>query len=124
MDFWTTQTFIALLNKCSNRVPKIIEINDGQCVVKAVTIAVQPDDNGNVLHFGAKSEDTHEKTFQNFKIFVGSNDNTYQLQNSQGIYTPDKLAFLFLTQLKKLIEECYFKRIQGFVDWLPKIHVQ
>ena len=100
------------MNEGSNREPEIIEINDGQRVVKAIATAIQLDENGNILHFGAKalskSEDAPERTFQNFKVFVGSKDNTYQLQTAQETYTPDRLTLLFLTQLRKLIEEHYF----------------
>ncbi len=112
IDFGTTQSSVALLNEGSNREPEIIEINDGQRVVKAIATAIQLDENGNILHFGAKalakSEDAPERTFQNFKVFVGSKDNTYQLQTAQNDYTPDRLALLYLTQLRKLIEEHYF----------------
>ena len=73
---------------------------------------MQLDESGNILHFGAralaKSEDAPERTFQNFKVFVGSKDKTFQIQTAQEIYTPDKLALLYLTQLRKLIEEQFF----------------
>ena len=112
IDFGTTQTSVAILNEGSNREPEIIEIHDGQRVVKAIATAIQLDENGNILYFGAgalaKSENAPERTFQNFKVFVGSKDKKFQLQTAQEIYTPDKLALLFLTQLRKLIEERYF----------------
>ena len=112
IDFGTTQTSVAILNEGSNREPEIIEINDGQRPVKDIATAMQLDESGNILHFGAralaKSEDAPERTFQNFKVFVGSKDKTFQVQTAQETYTPDKLALLYLTQLRKLIEEQFF----------------
>lgn len=77
---------------------------------------MQLDEDGNILHFGAKalqkSGDAPELTFQNFKVFVGSKDKTFQTYTAQENYTPDKLALLFLTQLRTLIEEHYFNGVK------------
>ena len=100
------------MNEGSDREPEMIEINDGQRVVKAIATAMQLDESGSILHFGAKalqkSGDAPELTFQNFKVFVGSKDKTFQIQTAQETYTPDKLALLFLTQIRILVEENYF----------------
>ena len=86
IDFGTTQTSVAILNEGSNREPEIIEIHDGQRVVKAIATAIQLDENGNILYFGAgalaKSENAPERTFQNFKVFIGSKDKKFQLQTA------------------------------------------
>ena len=112
IDFGTTQSSVAVITENSTREPQVIEINDGQRVVKAIATAMQLDITGHIAYFGAKalskSEDAPERTFQNFKVFVGSKENTYQQKTAQYQYTPDKLAALFLNHLRELIEEHYF----------------
>lgn len=112
IDFGTTQTSVALLKETSANEPDVIEINDGQRAVKAIITAMQLDLNGNIAFFGAKAlakaEDAPERTFQNFKVFLGKEDGSYQLKTEQEEYTPDMLSLLFLTHLRELIEEHYF----------------
>ena len=112
VDFGTTQSSVAILTESSTREPQVVEINDGQRVVKAITTAMQLDVTGNIAYFGAKalskSEDAPERTFQNFKVYLGENAGAYRALTGQDKYTPDKLALMFLTHLRKLIEEHYF----------------
>ena len=114
IDFGTTQTSVALLKETSKQAPDVIEIHDGQKTVKAIATAVQLDDNKNITYFGAKAlakaEDAPEKTFQNFKIFVGKQGRNYQLKTEQNECSPDELALLFLSRLREMIEEHYFNR--------------
>lgn len=111
IDFGTTQTSVARLMEGSERPPEVIEVNDGQRTVKAITTAMQLDEQGNILYFGAKAlakaEEAPERTFQNFKVFIGHND-LYQSKTEQNTYTPDDLARLFLVTLRKQIEDSYF----------------
>ena len=112
IDFGTTQTSVAMLKEHSKQVPEVIEINDGQKTVKAIATALQLDDYKNITYFGAKAlvkaEEDPEKTFQNFKVFVGKNSREFQLKTEQNSYSPDDLALLYLRKLRETIEEHYF----------------
>ena len=44
IDFGTTQTSVAMLKERSSQAPEVIEINDGQKIVKAIATALQLDD--------------------------------------------------------------------------------
>lgn len=115
VDFGTTQTSITLLKEKSESEPEVIDINDGQKVVKAIATAMQLDDNKNITYFGAKAlakaEEDPENTFQNFKVFIGKKDRAYQLKTEQNKYSPDELALLFLRHLREEIERQYFNGI-------------
>ena len=112
VDFGTTQSSVAVITEESKREPQIIEINDGQRTVKAVATALQLDITGNITYFGAKalakSEEAPERTFQNFKVFTGGDGQDYQVMTGQNKYTPDDLALLYLTHIRKQLEEHYF----------------
>ena len=101
-----------MITEESKREPQIIEINDGQRTVKAVATALQLDITGNITYFGAKalakSEEAPERTFQNFKVFTGDDGQKYYFITGQDKYTPDKLALLYLTHIRKQLEEHYF----------------
>ena len=101
-----------MLKEHSSRAPEVIEINDGQKTVKAIATALQLDDYKNITYFGAKAlvkaEEAPEKTFQNFKVFIGKNTREYQLKTDQNTYSPDDLASLYLRKLRETIEEHYF----------------
>ena len=101
-----------MITEESKREPQIIEINDGQRTVKAVATALQLDITGNITYFGAKalakSEEAPERTFQNFKVFTGGDGQDYQVMTGQNKYTPDDLALLYLTHIRKQLEEHYF----------------
>ena len=116
IDFGTTQTSVAVLNENSTHAPEVLQINDGQHVVKAIATAMQLDDDSNVIYFGAKAlakaEEAPENTFQNFKAFVGKKDKTYQLRTEQDRYSPDDLALIFFRKLKTEIEEHNFNGLK------------
>ena len=82
IDFGTTQTSVALLSEDSIHEPEIVQSRDSsQKTEKAIPTALQLDEDGNVLYFGAKALDKSyeapERTFQNFKVFVGKNPKEY-----------------------------------------------
>ena len=112
IDFGTTQTSVARLKEHSKQAPEVIDVNDGQKTVKAIATALQLDDYQNITYFGAKAlvkaEEAPERTFQNFKVFIGKNSKAYQLKTEQNSYTPDDLALLYLRKLRETIEEHYF----------------
>ena len=112
IDFGTTQSSVALITEASTREPQVVEINNGQSAVKTVATALQLDTAGNIAYFGSKavekSEEAAERTSQNFKMFTGDNGREYQVITGQGIYTPDKLALMYLTHIRKQLEEHYF----------------
>ena|GEM_PF-6739670 len=80
--------------------------------MKAVATALQLDITGNITYFGAKalakSEEAPERTFQNFKVFTGDDGQEYQAITGQDKYTPDDLASLYLSHIRKQLEEHYF----------------
>lgn len=112
IDFGTTQTSVARLQEHSKQAPEVIDVNDGQNTVKAIATALQLDDHQNIAYFGAKAlekaEEAPERTFQNFKVFVGKNSREYQLKTEQNSYTPEDLALLYLRELREKIEEHAF----------------
>ena len=117
IDFGTTQTSVALLSEGSIHEPEIVQIRDSsQKTEKAIPTALQLDEDGNVLYFGAKALDKSyeapERTFQNFKVFVGKNPKEYHRKTEQNIYTPGDLALLYLTKLRETIEEHTFNGVK------------
>lgn len=84
--------------------------------MKAVATALQLDITGNIAYFGskalAKSDEAPERTFQNFKVFTGDNGQEYQAITGQDKYTPDDLASLYLSHIRKQLEEHYFNGAQ------------
>ena len=115
IDFGTSQTSVAILSEDSTLPPQIIELNDGQRAVKAIDTAIQLDDNGNITYFGAKAQEkaneAPERTFQNFKVAIGSK-NDYQRETEQTQYAPEDLALLFLSHLREIIEEKHFNGVK------------
>ena len=115
IDFGTSQTSVTILPEDSTLPPQIIELNDGQRAVKAIDTAVQLDEDGKIAYFGAKAHEkaneAPERTFQNFKVAIGSKD-AYQRETEQTKYAPEDLALLFLSHLREIIEEKHFNGVK------------